>query len=281
MSGLSDGAAKNRVPKSGAPKLAVLMYHSISEPPDHALRDLAVPAPRLYEQLAALSNDGYALLGLSDALARLTVDPRARVVAVTFDDGYRNLLSDGLSVLATLDAGVTLYMSAGHVGGTAAWLGAQADAFGPLLTWQQLREVASAGVEIGNHGLRHQPLDVLPRADVATQVRTSRDLLEQQVQAPMRTFAYPHGYHDARVRSVVAETGHVTACEVGRRRYRLGDQRLAISRLQLTVDDRGPDALRLVRTGGPKFEPAVKRAAQPGWRLVRRVARDVFGRHLT
>ncbi|MDQ7908235.1 polysaccharide deacetylase family protein [Phytohabitans sp. ZYX-F-186] len=268
------------MPTTGDGGLPVLMYHSVSAAQDGPLRSLAVPPERLREQLAALGDAGYALLGLTDALARVGTDPATPVVAVTFDDGYRNLLTHGVDVLRDLGAGATLYMSAGHAGKPAGWM-AGGDRFGPLLTWSELRDVAAAGVEIGNHSLVHHPLDVLPAPVLEREVRDSADLLRQRTQLPVRSFAYPHGYNDARVRAAVARHGHVTACEVGRRICRPGrDRALSMPRLQPTPDHSGADLLRLVRTGGGRLEPALKRAAQPGWRVVRRVGRRL-GRNLT
>jgi peptidoglycan/xylan/chitin deacetylase (PgdA/CDA1 family) len=262
--------------------LPVLMYHSVSRPPDGPLRHLAVPSELLGEQLTALREAGYALLGLTDALARLDATPDAPVVAVTFDDGYRNLLTDAVAVLRDVGAGATLYMSAGHAAGPASWMGAAAADFGPLLGWPELREVAAAGVEIGNHALVHHPLDVLPPDILDREVRTSAELLRQETRQPVRSFAYPHGYHDARVRVAVVRHGHVTACAVGRRICRPGrDPLLGIPRLQPTPDHSGDGLLRLVRTGGGWLEPALKRTAQPGWRLVRWAAYRVLGRELT
>ena len=54
--------------------LPVLMYHSVSTV-DNAL---AVPADRLREQLGALAAQGYALVGLTEALRRKENDPGDR-----------------------------------------------------------------------------------------------------------------------------------------------------------------------------------------------------------
>jgi hypothetical protein len=92
------------------------------------------------------------------------------------------------------------------------------------------------------------------------------------------------------VRAAVAGCGHATACEVGRRLYRPPANRratdpkraaLAIPRLHVTRAHRAEDVVRLVRDGGPRLEPLVKNLARPGWRAVRRVARDALGVRLT
>lgn len=259
--------------------LPALMYHSVSAI-GGPLRDLAVPPARLAEQLAALTAAGYRLTGLSAALDRIDAGRPERLVAVTFDDGYADFLRAGVPALVAAGAGATLYASTGHLGGHAGWLGRASADFGRMLTWDELGEVAAAGIEIGDHSLIHHPLDVLPPRTLDDEIRRSHTELEQRLGRRVRSFAYPHGYHNRRVRRVVAGLGYDNATEVGRRLYVAGDDRLAIPRFQPTPDMSGADLVALVGGGGPWLGPRLKQLAQPAWRLVRRISRAA-GRELT
>lgn len=254
--------------------MPALMYHSVSAVAG-PMRDLAVPPRLLTEHLEALTEAGYRLVGLSEALDLLDAGSTEKLLALTFDDGYRDFLTAGLPALTKAGAGATLYASVGHLGGPARWLGRWAPAFGPMLTWGELAEVAAAGIEIGNHGLLHHPLDVLPSNRLRREVVRSHEQLEQRLQLPVRSFAYPHGYNSRRVRGVVASTGHDSAAEVGRRLHTPAERRFAIPRLQPTPGLGGADLVALVGTGGAGLLPKVKQIAQPGWRVVRRVARGL------
>ena len=265
--------------RPGWTTLPALMYHSVSAV-GGPMRDLAVPPQLLAEQLGALRDAGYRLVGLTEALDLLEAGSTDRLLAVTFDDGYRDFLTEGVPVLQQTGTGATLYASVGHLGGTAGWLGRWAPDFGPMLTWDELGEVAAAGVEIGNHSMIHHPLDVLPPEQLRTEIARSHDELEQRLQIKVRSFAYPHGYNSRRVRDIVAATGHDNATEVGRRLHTPGERRLAVPRLQPTPDHSGADLVALVRTGETGLVPRAKQIAQPGWRAVRKVAR-AFGRNLT
>jgi peptidoglycan/xylan/chitin deacetylase (PgdA/CDA1 family) len=257
------------------------MYHSVSAVADGPLRDLAVPPDALREQLTSLADAGYALTGLTEAIRRKQESPAARVVGLTFDDGYLDFLDAGLEVLQATGAGATLYISVGHMGPGAPEL-MTSPVLGPLLSWDQTREVAKAGVEIGNHSLIHQPMDVLPHKVVDSEVRISKDRLEQELGSPVVSFAYPHGYNSRRVRNAVAAAGHHNACEVGRRLYDdVTADSYAIPRLQITPDHSGEDVLRIVRTGEPGLAPTIKRLAQPAWRVARWTALNVAGKRLT
>jgi peptidoglycan/xylan/chitin deacetylase (PgdA/CDA1 family) len=259
--------------------MPALMYHSVSAI-GGPLSDLAVPPKRLAEHLDALTAAGYRLVGLSAALDLLAAGSTDRLVAVTFDDGYRNFLTEGVPTLAAAGATATLYASVGHLGERADWLGRWSPDFGRMLTWDELAEVAAAGVEIGNHSLIHHPLDVLPPDELRAEVGRSHDELEQRLGVRVRSFAYPHGYHGRRVRDVVEAAGHDNATEVGRRLHTPRERRFAVPRLQPTPRHTGADLVELVGGGGPRVVPQLKRLAQPGWRLARVAARRA-GRDLT
>ena len=259
--------------------MPALMYHSVSAV-GGPLRDLAVPPERLAEQLAALTAAGYRLVGLSEALDLLERGSTDKLIAVTFDDGYRDFLTHAVPALAAAGARATLYASVGHLGAYADWLGAAAPAFGPMLSWDELAEAAAAGVEIGNHSLIHHPLDVLPPAELRAEIIRSHDELEQRLRVKVRSFAYPHGYNGRRVRDVVRSAGHDNATEVGRRLHSPQEHRFAVPRLQPTPDHSGADLVALVAGGGSPLVPRLKQLAQPGWRVVRKAARRA-GRNLT
>ena len=233
------------------------MYHSIS--PIHGRHHgLGVPPDLLREHLEALTSAGYRLMGLSAALD--LAGAGFPIAALTFDDAYRDFLIDALPVLAEFDASATLYVPAASVGQRATWLGADASAFGPILTWPELRTVARAGIEIGNHGWVHEPLDVLPAGEAARLIAESQRRISAEIHLPVRSFAYPHGYHSAKVRLAVSGTGHDNACEVGHRVCRPADSRFTVPRLQPTPAIDGHRLLHLIRSPGFEVVPQIGRA---------------------
>jgi peptidoglycan/xylan/chitin deacetylase (PgdA/CDA1 family) len=260
------------LPPTPAWILPALMYHSISRVAG-PLHDLAVPPDRLAEQLEALKAAGYRLVGLSEALDLLDSGSDEKLLALTFDDGYRDFLTAALPVLEKAEARATLYASVGHLGGSAGWLGRRAPDFGAMLSWAELDEAAAAGTEIGNHGLIHHPVDVLPGRQLRYEIVRARDALEQRLQQPVRSFAYPHGYSGRRVRGVVAWAGHDNATEVGRRLHTPAEPRFAIPRLQPRPGHTGADLVAMCARGESGLVPRLKRTAQPGWRIARRLAR--------
>lgn len=249
-----------------APTLPILMYHSV--PPQGPGTDLAVPLARVREQLLAVRDAGWTVLGQTAAWQALRRDPTARLVALTFDDGYDDFLG-ALPVLCELEASASLYLSVDEL-----------DRPG-FLTRSQVDELPPALVEIGSKGRRHVPLDLLDPQALTEQVQGSRDDLEQLLVRPVVSFCYPHGYVSPRVRRAVAAAGYTTACVVGRRVAKRSDDPLRLPRLQVTADHSGADVLHLLRAGEGGVLPVVERLTQPAWRVVRRTVHRTTGRVLT
>jgi peptidoglycan/xylan/chitin deacetylase (PgdA/CDA1 family) len=103
-----------------------------------------------------------------------------------------------------------------------------------LAGWEALRRLDPAIVTIGSHTLTHPILPGTPPADVETEVRDSRRLLERGLQRPVEFFAYPNGDHDA-------------GAEVAVRRHYRGAVTVAHGWVR-----RGADAHRLPRLSAPR-----------------------------
>ena len=65
------------------------------------------------------------------------------------------------------------------------------------MTWNQLREMEAAGMEIGSHGVHHRMLARLPRAEMAEELEASARRLAAELARPAPVLAYPVGGHDA------------------------------------------------------------------------------------
>lgn len=69
------------------------------------------------------------------------------------------------------------------------------------LTWEDVRELDRAGIEIGAHSVRHEILARLEPAEAAREIEGSKLALERGLGHALRSFAYPFGrrwdYHAA------------------------------------------------------------------------------------
>jgi peptidoglycan/xylan/chitin deacetylase (PgdA/CDA1 family) len=65
-----------------------------------------------------------------------------------------------------------------------------------MMSPEQIRELASRGVEIGAHTMDHPILKSLPIEEQINQIRRSKEILEQWIERPIKGFAYPNGKPD-------------------------------------------------------------------------------------
>ncbi|MEO7325238.1 MAG: polysaccharide deacetylase family protein [Dokdonella sp.] len=73
------------------------------------------------------------------------------------------------------------------------------------MTWDQLREMQAAGMEIGSHGVHHWMLARLPHDVMIAEVAGSRATLERELGVPAQVISYPVGGPDAYSDAVVDE----------------------------------------------------------------------------
>ncbi len=76
------------------------------------------------------------------------------------------------------------------------------------LTSEELRQLESDGVAVGNHSLTHPCLDKCDDAVLKVEVHRAHERLTQILGHPPGAFAYPNGNWDARVRETVAAAGY-------------------------------------------------------------------------
>jgi peptidoglycan/xylan/chitin deacetylase (PgdA/CDA1 family) len=254
--------------------LPVLMYHSVPASGDGGL--LATPRPLVDRQWRALRANGWTLRGLTEALALARANRDARLVGVTFDDGYADFLGV-LDLLAMHDARATLYLPTSQVGTP----GQKAGPDQSWLSWADIASLPRELVEIGSHANTHRPLDVLSRADIDYEVRHSRRLLAERIGADAVSFCYPNGYSNRRVRQAVSSAGYTNACVVGRRLANPDGDIFAVPRLQVTPAHDEAGVVALVAYGEAGLAPRLKRAAYPAWRVARQAVYRSTGRILT
>lgn len=83
--------------------------------------------------------------------------------------------------------------------------------FDQMMTWDQVLEMSSNGIEFGAHTIHHPLLTLEDEATVEQELRYPKDVLQQKLGRKVRAFAYPSGDWDERVREQVRRTGYECA----------------------------------------------------------------------
>ena len=87
--------------------------------------------------------------------------------------------------------------------------------FRPMLSWEEVREMSEHGISFGSQTMSHPVLSAIPTSGVRKEIVESKKVIENQIQKPVTTFAYPYGkytdYTDE-VTKVLFDEGFEYAC---------------------------------------------------------------------
>lgn len=209
---LRDQAARfgrsGRLADPDAPR--VLCYHGVDpDPPD----EWTVTPTRLRNHMRILASDRHpvSIQAILDWLeGRIELPPRA--VAVTFDDGFLDVLRWAAPILA--DAGVpgTVFVCSGLAESGASAASRDFRVGRPLLDWAGVLRLRDAGWTIGSHGITHGILSRMPDDVASQELARSREAISRRIDAPVDVLAYPFG-----TPGKVSKRTHVLASEAGYR----------------------------------------------------------------
>ena len=258
-------------------RIPILMYHSISCTDNAKFRPFTVSPASFAEQMAYLQAHAYTALTVTQfvsSLAQKETTLPERPVILTFDDGFADFFAQALPVLKHYRFVATLYVATAFVNGTSRWLQHMGEGVRPMLTWKQLAEISSRGIECSAHSHSHPQLDTLHRTTAEYEIVQSKKLLEHHLSKEVRSFAYPFGYYTPRLQQLLREAGYTSACAVRHAMSSQTDDPLSLARLMVRADTTIEEfaALLTGRNTSPvtAIHTAYARARTPLWQLIRR-----------
>ena len=222
-----------------------LAYHRLTDAPAGAADPYTVRPELFAAHMAWLARRGYRALPLGEALATREPPP-APIIALSFDDGYRDFRQHAYPILQRHGFRATLFVVAGRLGRQADWPGAGG---APLLAGEEVAALAAEGMEIGAHGWQHRPLPGLDRPSLARELVLARRRLSRVAGTPVQGLAYPYGQTTPAVEDAVRAAGFAWAATARSGRNGAGTPRLALRRLLVRGDDRLPLFIAKVTLG--------------------------------
>lgn len=177
--------------------IPILMYHDLNQGNVYQM-----PINEFEHQMEMLKNEGYYFLTPEEAYTVLTErkQPQEKVIWVTFDDGYKSNLYQGLPVFQKLGLSVTINMVSG--GGKS------------LMNDKELKELDNAkgcDVTIESHTVHHHDLDQMTAEDQWYEMVNSRDRLEKELNKKMDVIAYPEGKYNVNSITAARDAGYKMA----------------------------------------------------------------------
>ncbi|HJV73375.1 MAG TPA: polysaccharide deacetylase family protein [Noviherbaspirillum sp.] len=220
--------------------IQILMYHQVGDfPAMKTHRATYCDYRRFARQMTYLKFAGYHVLRLDEALKCLRGDAPmpSRAVALTFDDAYENFYEYAFPVLQKHGFPATVYAISGMLGQSATWLAADGHDTPPLMNAARLRQLRSAGIDIGSHSATHVRLAEQSTERIREEVMQSKKVLEDAIGERIDHFCYPYGSHDIRAVETVAEAGYLSATTCERAAATPADDPLTLPRKAVSWGD--------------------------------------------
>ena len=207
-----------------APQIVVLMYHAI----DTSAWKLAVPPEAFERQMTYLARKGWAV-PLEDVVSYAKKETKisSRAVAVTFDDGYRDVLETVLPILQRYGVPATVFVPSD--------LGIRTDPSGRArLTGEELHRLSESPlITIGSHAETHRKFSELSSEEINREARESADALARVLRVRPRFFAYPFGARSAATERAVNDAGYEAAFGITEGTIQQGDSLYCLKRVQI------------------------------------------------
>src|SRR5262249_35217648 len=157
--------------------LRVLCWHRIADADDQ----LALAPARFAEQLDLIARSGQRVVDLCE-LASLRLAPGENALALTFDDGYRELLDHAVPMLEERGWPATVFVVPDVIEGRLRFPWYEGQPHPELLSWEEMRKVERRGpIRFESHTLTHPDLPLLSDAQAWREIDGSRRVLGEQL----------------------------------------------------------------------------------------------------
>lgn len=183
-------------------------------PPYHRFGDNRYPTTNISlsnfaEQLRYLRDHGYRVIRAGEAVTLLRqkqpIPPKT--VVLTVDDAYTTFKSGAMPLLRQYGFPATLFVNTERVGAKG------------YLDWNDLRQLAKEGIEIGNHTATHRSLTEQLRGEslslyqqrLRADMEQAQQALTQELGLVPQLFAYPYGEYSLLTQKIVEEFGFLAA----------------------------------------------------------------------
>ena len=175
---------------------AIITFHSI----DDSNSVLSFSSAALHSLIKGLIAANIPIVSISTLLE----NSHKSGVSFTFDDGIENIYTHVLPLMLRYQFPAHLFLTTSSVGKQNNWVTQpKGSPCFQMLTWEQINELAQAGMHIEAHTDTHPWLTQLKSEAILEECRIANNKIEQNIGLTPRFFAYPYGDFDSRVSSVV------------------------------------------------------------------------------
>jgi len=185
--------------------VSILACHQVS---DHF--DLSITRQKVSQfqrGMSFLHDQGYRVVDLKEA-ASLGQGGEERSVALTFDDACQGVYENAFPILKEFGFTACVFVVTGYVGKQSEWDYGWGRNKRRHLNWEQIKEMADAGFEIGSHTVNHPDLTRIPKKFVEYELRISKETLEDKLGRRVDFLSYPFGRFNRYVQQEAERVGY-------------------------------------------------------------------------
>ena len=167
----------------------ILYFHSIH--PSHEYANTPEVFYRMMRSISDLGKVSHTMTDITWKLNRQSMPEN--IVAITFDDGYRDNYEHAFPAFLDLGISATFYVIAGLIADKAMTPTRQIYRGLKMMTKGQIVEMSNSGMEIGSHTWSHYPLKHADKKTLRYELETSKKYLEDILSREVSSFCYPNG----------------------------------------------------------------------------------------
>lgn len=182
----------------GAPSAVVIMYHRFGEAKYPSTN---ITLEQFEAHIRELKAGQYSVLPLPEIIAALR-DGKSlpdRTVGLTMDDAYLSIYTEAWPRLKEAGFPFTVFVATDPIDRDTA----------NFMNWDQVREMASAGVTIGGHTGSHLHMPKASRDGNLDELTRSKKRFEEMLGRAPRLFAYPYGESSLAIQMMVKDAGFI------------------------------------------------------------------------
>lgn len=183
--------------------IPVLLYHHVQNL-DQAKEQghlFETVSPEIFDQqMQYIISHGYRTIK-ADELVNAIINHQnlGKVIVVTLDDGYDDIYTNAFQSARKYGVVLNVMVPTGLLNNSG------------FMTWDQLREIASAGNGVYNHTWSHFSLNAGSDEKVTTEIMTAKQQLDANIGGNDNIFTYPYGGYSDRVVEILKANGFIAA----------------------------------------------------------------------
>jgi peptidoglycan/xylan/chitin deacetylase (PgdA/CDA1 family) len=189
----------------------ILAYHKVSDQFEWGINTVSI---RSFEsQMKYLSENHYYAISLEQYCdGDFQVKSKYHPVIITFDDADESVYHHAFTILRHYGFTATLFVISGYVGKINSWDANLGGISLKHLSWEEIRQLTNEGWEIGSHTATHRDLLGLSIDEVTKELQSSKEIIENNVERPIRFVSYPFNRFDSRITLVAQRIGYRGGC---------------------------------------------------------------------